>query len=167
MKTTLEQVRSSQWYERIYKLTVIIKGVDGFIELMTGLLLLLAPGWLHAMLRALSGEALEHSNRFMRYIAENIAHIDADIARGGLVVVILFLLTHGVVKLALVWALLKEILWAYPYALAVLTAFFLYQLYLSVTHLTVGMVLFTLLDAVIIWVVWGEWRELKHKAAKT
>ena len=165
MNKRLEQIRENSWYERIYKLTVAIKGFDGLVELLAGILLLIAPSWLHSVLGAISGEASEHHGRFMQYIAVHVAHIDVDLARGGLVVVVLFLISHGVVKLTLVWALLKEILWAYPYALAVLFAFFVYQLYLCFAHPGIGMVIFTLLDALIIWVVWGEWQKLKLEIA--
>lgn len=160
----LQQLRENDWYERLYKVTVIIKGLDGLVELLAGLLLIVAPRFLHYVLQNLSGEALEHHGRFMRCVAENIAHIDADFARGGLIVVVLFLVTHGVVKLTLVWALLRKVLWAYPYALGVLVLFFLYQLYLLIAHPTVGMALFTLIDALIIYVVWGEWQKLNQDA---
>ena len=165
MTTKLEKLRENPWYERIYKVTVAVKGFDGLVELIAGILLLIAPSFLHAILQALSGEALSHHGRFMRYIAENIAHIDKELAAGGLIIVVLFLISHGVVKLALVYALLKELLWAYPYALAVLFMFFVYQLYVFVVHPTLGMGLFTLLDAIIIWIVWGEWQKLKTEVA--
>ncbi len=163
MNAHLERMRENPWYERIYKLTVAIKGFDGFVELIAGALLLVAPSWLHWILGVISSESSEHHGRFMQYIAVHVAHIDVDLAKGGMFVVVLFLLTHGVVKLALVWALLREILWAYPYALLVLFAFSVYQLYLCFAHPGIGMVLFTLLDAIIIWVVWGEWQKLKYE----
>ena len=166
MNTTLERIRENPWYERLYKLTVAVKGIDGLIELLSGVALLVAPGLLHHILQGLSGEVLEHPNNFMQYIADNIAHVDADLTKGGMTIVILFLISHGVVKLALVYALLKEILWAYPYALLLLCGFFVYQLVIFVLHPTLGMGLFTLLDAFIIWVVWGEWRKLAHEVAQ-
>lgn len=144
-------------------LTVAVKGVDGLIELVAGLILLIAPSKLHQFLAFLSGEARESSHQFMRQIAEYIAHVDTDVTRGGLVVVILFLVIHGVVKLSLVYALLRRILWAYPYALGVLVLFLIYQLYVCIIQPSVGMMLFALLDAIIVWVVWGEWRKLARE----
>lgn len=147
----------------MYKLSVAVKGFDGLVEFVTGLLLLVAPSLLHTVLSALSNEALEQTSRTMHYIAENIAHVDASLARGGVLVVALFLLSHGVVKLAMVYCLLREILWAYPYALAVLGGFFVCQVYVFIVHPSVGMALFSVLDAIIIWLVWGEWRKLAAK----
>ncbi len=161
----LQVLRDSRWFQRLYIVTIVIKGIDGLIELLAGLTLLVAPGLLHHVLSYLFGRANVNHGHFMHFVAENIARIDADLARGGLTIVILFLVTHGVVKLGLVYALLRKFLWAYPYALAILGLFFLYQLYLCVVHPTIGMALFTLLDALIIWIVWGEWQKLKSEQA--
>jgi len=163
MQGRLSRVTNSQWYEGAYKLSVAIKGFDGLVEFVTGILLLVAPSLLHAVLSALSHEALEQTGRTMHYIAENIAHVDVDLAKGGVLVVALFLLSHGIVKLVMVYCLLKEILWAYPYALAVLFGFLVYQVYVFVVHPSAGMGVFCLLDAIIIWLVWGEWRKLTIK----
>jgi len=162
----LQHLRENPWYERVYKIGVAIKGFDGLVELVAGILLLAAPQVLHTALQAVSGEALEHHGRFMAYISENVAHIDTDLSKSGLLFIAIFLISHGVVKLALVYALLKEIVWAYPYALVVLSGFFIYQVYAFVVHPTVSMAIFSLLDAVIIWLVWGEWQKLKLDAQK-
>lgn len=162
----LQQMRNSPWFDRLYLLTVIVKGFDGLVELLAGFILLIAPNGLHHLLAFLSGEARESSHQFMRQLAEYIAHVDTDVTRGGLTVVILFLLIHGIVKLSLVYALLRRILWAYPYALGVLALFLVYQLYVCVVQPSVGMTLFAALDAAIVWVVWGEWRKLVREAAE-
>lgn len=162
----LERARETTWYEKVYKIGVAVKGFDGFIELLAGLWLLIAPGSLHQLLQFLFGHAVKHQSHFMQFIAEHIAHIDTELATGGLLVVVLFLLSHGIVKIALVYCLLKEIVWAYPYALAVLGAFTIYQAYLFISHPTIGMGLFTLIDIIIMWLVWGEWQKLKLEAKR-
>lgn len=162
-----QEIRNFAWFQRLYVVTIIVKGFDGLVELVAGLTLLIAPGLLHHILSYLFGRANVSHGHFMHFVAENIARIDGDLAKGGLAVVILFLITHGVVKLALVYALFRKLLWAYPYALAILGLFFLYQLYLCIIQPTVGMILFTLLDALIISVVWGEWQKLKNEKHAT
>lgn len=157
-------MRNTKWFDRLYLLTVVVKGFDGLAEFLAGLALLIAPQWLHILLDYISGEAGESSHQFIRNLAEYIAHVDTDITKGGLTVVILFLLTHGIVKLALVYALLRKLLWAYPYALGVLVLFLIYQIYVGIVQPSLGMTVFILLDVIIVWVVWGEWRELRREA---
>lgn len=147
-----------------YDIGVTVKGFDGVMELLTGLLLWVAPGLLHGVLQLLLGEAQERHTQLARFAAENIARIDADLTRSGLVVVIVFLIAHGVVKIALVIALFKQWRWAYPWAIAVLGMFLLYQVYVFVKHPAPIMALFSLLDALIVWLVYKEYRTLSRES---
>jgi len=153
---------STAKFERIYKVGVAIKGIDGLVELIVGVLLVAAPGVLHFFLRASVGEAAEHTGRTARFIAEYIARIDVSLAKGSTVFLTIFLISHGLVKIVLAYCLLKEILWIYPYALVVLIGFLVYQVYLAVLNPTIGTILFCVLDIIIIALVWDEWRRLKH-----
>lgn len=161
------KIRQQPWFEAVYKVGVGIKGLDGFLELAAGLLLLISPHTLHVLLGAIVNEAGHHHGHVTHFVATSIAHLDDDLARSGLTFLIIFLIGHGIVKLALVYCLLRRILWAYPYALGVLSLFLVYQLYaLARDPSSVGMWLFTILDIVIIWLVWGEWKDLKESERK-
>ena len=156
--------RHQPWFTTIYRIGVAIKGIDGLLELVAGLFLLFSPHLLHQFLQGIVGKAELHHTHTTHLVATYIAHIDADLARSGLTFLIIFLIGHGIVKLALVYCLLRRILWAYPYALGVLGFFLLYQLYaLIINPLSVGMWIFTALDIAIIYLVWGEWKDLKEK----
>jgi uncharacterized membrane protein len=66
------------------------------------------------------------------------------------------------VKVLLVIGLLKEKRWAYPASLAILAAFVAYQVYrYSYTH-SIGLIVLTAFDLVVIWLVWHEWRLLRR-----
>lgn len=146
-----------------YDIGIAIKGFDGTVELIAGILLWVAPGLLHGTLQTLLGEARESNSRMMQFVADNIGRIDADLAKSGLVIVIFFLIMHGVVKVGLVICLFKKWHWAYPWAIAVLSAFLVYQVYVFVKHPTFPMALFSVLDAVIVWLVYKEYREVAPK----
>lgn len=150
-----------------YDIGIAIKGFDGAVELIAGVLLWVAPGLLHQVLQTLLGEAREKStSHMMGFIADNIARVDADLLKSGLAVVIFFLIMHGVVKVGLVICLFKKWHWAYPWAIAVLSAFLVYQVYVFIKHPTVGMALFSILDAVIVWLVYKEYREVAPKSSR-
>jgi len=153
---------STAKFERVYKIGMAIKGFDGIVEFIVGVLLVAAPGVLHFLLGALIGEATEHTSRTAHFIAQYIARIDVDLAKSSTVFLAVFLISHGLVKIILVYCLLKEILWVYPYALAVLIGFLVYQVFLTVLHPTIGTVILCILDIIIVALVWDEWRRLKH-----
>lgn len=150
-------------FQVLYTVGIIIKGFDGLLEVVAGMAILVSPQLVHAALTALAGELGEYNAHVWQFVAEYIARVDSDLVRSGATFLITFLLVHGLVKLALVYCLFKEIIRAYPVALMVLLLFLLYQIYVLVVQPTIGMVVFTVLDAAIIWLVWGEYRDLRDK----
>ena len=73
-----------------------------------------------------------------------------------------YLLSHGVVKLALVAGLLRRKLWAYPASLAVMALFIAYQVYrYTFTH-SAGLIVLTLFDLLVVWLIWHEYRLLRR-----
>ena len=74
----------------------------------------------------------------------------------------LYLLIHGVVKIALVWALLKRVLVAYPVAVLVFAAFIAYQLYRYTLTGGLALLALTALDVVVIALVYMEYRALSQ-----
>ncbi len=68
-----------------------------------------------------------------------------------------YLLSHGVVKLALVAELLRNKLWAYPASLIVLGLFILYQIYRFYYTQSVGLVVLTVFDLIVMVLIWHEY----------
>jgi uncharacterized membrane protein len=155
--------RKTKYFQYVYKVGIAIKGFDGLVELVAGLLLAFSPSLVHRLLGSIAGEVNEQQGKIFQSVADSVARVDADFAKNSALFLVIFLISHGVIKLALVYALLKEITKAYPYALVVLVLFLVYQLYVLAIHPTLGMALFALLDAIIIWLVWGEYRDLREK----
>lgn len=158
-----KKLRQQPWFETLYKIGVGIKGFDGAVEFVAGIALLISPSLVHTLLSGIAREAGEHNGNVYHFIADYIARTDNDLAKSGLVFLILFLVIHGAVKLALVYCLLKEIVSAYPIALGILVAFLIYQIYVFIVSPSLGMALFTILDVIIIWLVWGEYQDLREK----
>jgi uncharacterized membrane protein len=156
-------LRLHPWFEAVYKIGVGIKGFDGLVEFAIGVALLFSPQLVHTLLGGVAQELGEHHGQVFQFIAEYVARVDGELARSGLTFLIVFLITHGLVKLGLVYCLLREIVRAYPVALAILGAFLVYQVYVFIIHPTIGMAIFSVLDAVIVWLVWGEYRDLQAK----
>ncbi len=151
------------WFERLYRVGIVVKGFDGIVEFVSGMAILLSPHLLHMALIGVSAEFGEHNARPFQFIAQYIGRVDTQLFHSGLFFLTLFLITHGAVKIALVYALIRRIVKAYPAALVTLVLFLLYQIYVLITSFSVLMVFFTLLDVAIIWLVWNEYLELKTK----
>lgn len=151
--------------DKFYEVGILIKGFDGLVELVSGVLLLTVPP--HAILSVTysltRGELAQDPHDFF---ATHLVHAGAHLAEGHNAFVAAFLLIHGAVKVGLVVALLLNKVWAYPVGLVLLSLLFLYQVYDLVTKPTVGMALLSVLDAAIVWLVWREWQKVKSDRGK-
>lgn len=148
--------------DKTYEIGILLKGIDGLLEMLGGILLLVVkPSTITGVAAFLTQRELSHDPH--DFIANHILLYARDLAQGSHVFAVVFLLTHGLVKIVLVAALLRNYRWAYPFALITLGLFVVYQLYRMVIEPTWGMGLLTALDLIIIWLIWREWGQQRIK----
>lgn len=146
--------------DKAYEIGILIKGIDGILELLGGaLVLLLNPHTVTSITNFLTQDALQENPH--NIIATHVLKLGNHLAGGHNLFAAAFLLTHGLVKVVLVTCLLLNKLWAYPWALGVLGLFLVYQAYLLVTKPTFGMAFLTVLDIVIIGLIYREWQQVR------
>jgi len=73
----------------------------------------------------------------------------------------IYLLSHGVIKMFAVIALLRKKLWGYPLSIAVFGGFIVYQIYRFTVTGGIGLIVLTIFDLVVIWLIWLEYRVVK------
>jgi uncharacterized membrane protein len=141
----------------LFQAAVVVKGVDGVLELIGGaLLFFVSPSTLHRLVAVLTQHELaEEADDWLvmalRRLAESLSMETRQFASA-------YLIGHGLLKVFLAVSLLRERLWAFPLALSVLTLFVAYQLHrFSRTHSTVLLAL-TVLDMVVMVLIWREYR---------
>ena len=146
-----------------FKVSLVLKGVDGFLEVLGGALLLaISPATMDRLARDLfQHELSEDPNDF---VAHHVLHLTANLHATQLFGAI-YLLSHGVAKLVMVIGLWKRQRWAYPFALTFLIAFVVYQLYRMTFAPSVSLALLTVFDVFVIWLVWRDYGEQHTKAA--
>lgn len=159
MKATTPASRAARarGAELAYRVGIWLKAIDGLIELVAGLLLWLAPSVLRAALAPFI--STDADDRVVRHLVANLAgRLDTGIAAGPSHFVIIFLLTHGVIKLGLAYCLIRGYRWVYPYAIGILGLFALYQIYAVIRSPSIGSVVFLLIDSAIVVLIWREAR---------
>ena len=148
--------------DKSYEIGILIKGVDGVLELIGGILVLtLSAGAVNSITRFLTQNELQENPH--SYVAVHIVNFGNHLAAGHSWYAAAFLLTHGLVKVVLVTCLLLNKIWAYPWAIGALALFLIVQFYQLVTVPSFGMAFLTVLDIVIIWLVWREWQKQKSE----
>jgi uncharacterized membrane protein len=136
------------WVDRLFVLGILGKGVDGLGEIVGGILVLVVrPVQIRTLIRVLTQDELSEDPHdvLANWLMRSADRINVDTLTFGAI----YLLAHGVVKLVLVIALLRNRLWAYPWMIAVLLAFIAYQVYRIITFPTAGMVALTVFDVVV------------------
>jgi uncharacterized membrane protein len=148
-----------------FEVGVILKGLNGLLELIGGVLLLWFPpsAIQKLVVRLTQNELSEDPHDF---IATHVRQAAQSLSASTELFAALYLLSHGVIKALLVYALLRGKLWAYPTAIAVFAAFGVYQIYRYFIHPSGWLIALTVLDAVVIFLTWVEWQRLKRDHAK-
>jgi len=143
--------------DRIFELGIILKGLDGVLETIGGVLLLaVSPATINRLVSSLTQHELsEDPNDF---IARNVLGYVHGLTGTAVSFAAVYLLVHGIIKIVLVAALLRNQIWAYPWMIGFLLLFIFYQLYRIVLSPTFGLSALTIFDALIVWLTWREWR---------
>ncbi len=161
----MERINSAKLRETLFRSSVSLKGLDAALEIVAGgALLAMSPDWILRTIAFLTQDELAEDPRDL--VANYLLHAAQNFSLGSERFAALYLLSHGVIKIGLVAALLKAKLWAYPAALIVFGAFILYQLYrFTYTH-GLGLIALSLFDLIVIWLIWLEYRALKVRASR-
>jgi uncharacterized membrane protein len=150
-------VAVSSSLDRTFRISIILKGLDGALEVIGGLLLIvLSPRMIDDAARALTQHELSHDPN--DFIARHVLQAAHGLSHGSHLFAILYLLSHGLAKVVLVVALLRDVEWAYPGMIALLGAFIVYQLYRLVVDFTIGIALLTVFDVFVVWLTWREYQ---------
>lgn len=144
--------------DRTFRISVALKGLDGALETIGGLILLFVrPDAIARLARTLTQHELSQDPH--DFIARHVLRSATHLSHGTTFFAALYLLTHGAAKVFLVVAVLQHRFWAYPAIIVLLVAFILYQLYrLVFVKPTVGLSLLTIFDAFVVWLTWREYR---------
>lgn len=146
--------------DKTFKVSQVLKGLDGVLELIGGILLLGSPAQVGSLVQILTRHELSEDPHDL--VARALMHLAGTMTVSATLFGAIYLLLHGLVKIALIWAVLKDKLWAYPWMIAFLGVFILYQSYELVIAFTWGMVLLTAFDNFIVWLTMHEYRA--HRA---
>jgi uncharacterized membrane protein len=148
--------------DRLLRAALILKGLDGGVELLAGLALaVVGPRDLAGLTRRVVEHHLLGSPHGA--LAERFTAAEASLSGGDRGFAVLYLTLHGLVKLGLVVALLREVLPAYPVAVGVLGLFLGYEAYRAAHTGSVTLWVAAALDLAIALLVVREYRRLRRR----
>jgi uncharacterized membrane protein len=153
----------SDLLDRTFRIAVLLKGLDGLAEIVGGtILLFVSPVAINRFVEAVTRNELSQDPH--DFVATHLLHTAHGLHGTSLVFGAIYLLSHGVVKIVLVAAVLANRLWAYPWLIAFLVAFVFYQLYRIAVRVTFGMVGLTVFDAIVVWLTVREYQRVRARS---
>jgi uncharacterized membrane protein len=156
--------KSGDLLDRAFAVGIILKGLDGVLEVVGGILLLVvSPTTIDQLSRFLTQHELSEDPH--DFLATHLLHAAGSLTGSSLEFGALYLLSHGLIKIVLVAALLRDKIWAYPWMLVFLIVFIVYQIYRMTFAFSIGLLGLTIFDVVVVWLTYREYG--KQRAART
>ena len=160
----MSQFKPRDPLDRLFEIGIILKGLDGILETIGGLLLLaVTPATIDTLAARLTQHELSEDPH--DFIANHLLRFTHGLTGTAVTFAAVYLLLHGITKTVLVAALLRNQIWAYPWMLGFLLIFIGYQLYRIALSPTFSLSALTIFDAFIVWLTWREWRKQSAKAS--
>lgn len=145
------------WLHWLFESTLLLKAVFALLEVAAGLGLRLVP---HQRIADLTGW-LAHNHlieaRHGPVFTRLVAGLDG-FSSASQHFYALYLLAHGAIKLAIIVLLVRKLAFAYPLGMAVFAGFVVMQMVRFSHTQAPALLALSLLDAVVIWLTWREWR---------
>ena len=154
------EIKNLHIAHKLFIVSVLLKGLDGVFELIGGLAaFFVTKSTIVKVVEALvRRELLEDPHDIVATLLLRFAH---KYAPSFQTFVGIYLVSHGLIKIFIIYNLLKKRLWAYPVAIVVFSLFILYQVYAYINSPNIGLVVLTLMDVVVIALTLIEYRTLK------
>lgn len=156
----MEKVITEKRLHETFEISILLKGLHSVIEIIGGVLILFTTkAGITSLVASLTSEEIVEDPR--DFLALYLIKAANNLSMSGQQFAAFYLLSHGVIKLFVIWGLYKKKIWAYPTSITVFTLFILYQLYrYTFTH-SAWLLLFTVFDVIVILLTIHEWRRVR------
>lgn len=141
---------------RLFGVSILVKGVDGVLEVIGGVLLALSPSTVTGAIAFWTAHELsqEPDNWIANAVQRSLQSFSSETQH----FVTAYLVGHGLMKVFLVLGLWREKLWAFPTSLAFLAIFLVYQFYRFAHTHSMALLALAILDMVVMGFIWREYQ---------
>jgi uncharacterized membrane protein len=149
----------------VFRVSILFKGIYSFFELVLGVILIFvtSSAIYNFVYEIFRHELVEDPTDF---IANSLLTAVGNLSSSLKLFIAIYLISHGIIKLALIISLWKEKRWAYPIAMVVFSWFIIYQSYRYLIHPSLVLLFLNDLDLAVIILTLLEWRRLRYKRGR-
>jgi uncharacterized membrane protein len=160
---TASASRNEARIRRLFHVSLLLKAAHSVLEIVGGILLVVVSreGILKIVNRLTQEELFEDPHDWIaNYLVQGAQNLSAQSKSFAA----FYLLSHGVIKLGLIVAILRNKLWAYPAFMIALVLLIAYQSYKLLHGLSIGLAALTVLDLIVLALTWHEYRFVRATA---
>lgn len=156
MENKLKKLSNGNIIYVTFSVGLLIKALDATAEIGAGIgLIFLTPEIINNFTEFVSKGILSP------YLGDRVIEFGRSFSIKTRHFAIFYLLSHGILKMTVIFFLWKEKLWAYPLSVAIFGFFIVYQTYHFIGSHSIFLLLLTVLDAAMIILTIAEYRRLK------
>ena len=146
--------------DRIFELVILIKSFFGFFEILAGIIFAISGKLIvnNIIIAFAQQEIADDKNDFLANFLINSLH---DFSAGTYLFTVIYLILHGIINIFLGISLMKNKIWAYPWAVAGFSFFITYQILRYFYTHSILLLFLTLFDIFIVILVLLEYKNKK------
>lgn len=153
-------VKSKDLFHISFEIGLLLKGINGLLEIIGGILLLfLNPDRLNKLIILLTQNELSKDPKDM--IANALIALSHSFSISTQQFGIFYLMSHGIIKCILVFLLWRRKMWAYPLTILALVLFIAYQVYRYIISPSGFLILLSIFDIIMIVLTVIEYRKIR------
>jgi len=155
-----KSIKSKDVFHMGFEIGLILKGINGLLEIVGGLLLLfLNPDRMDKLIIILTQNELSKDPNDK--VANTLISLGHSLSISPNHYGIYYLMTHGLIKCILIFLLWRKKIWAYPLTMVVLAIFITYQLYRYTISPSAFLIALSVFDSIMIVLIFLEYRKIK------
>ena len=161
----MKSILSRKLIDRLFELGVLIKSFFGFFEILAGVVFAVSGRLVvnNLILSLTQQEISEDPSDFLtNFLIKTVNNYSA----GSYIFAVIYLIFHGAVNMSLAVALLRNKIWAYPWAIAGFSMFIIYQIYRYFHTHSLMLLSLTVFDIFVVFIVWLEYKRRIRKTKK-
>lgn len=144
-----------------FAVSLALKGAFAAVEVIAGVFVyFVAQQFVLDLVQVITRTELTEDPR--DFVANYLLHAAQNLSVSSQHFAAFYLLSHGLIKLWFITGLWREKLAYYPAAITVFGLFILYQMYRYSFTQSLLLLFITVLDGVVIWLTWSEYRHLRR-----
>ncbi len=165
MRTSKKEFRNVEVEHIAFRVSIILKGIESLIELLSGVLLLfLSSSGIQMFIYNLFAKELAEDPT--SFIATTVVHWASQFSTSVQWFLAVYFISHGIIKSGLLVGLWYEKIKLYPIAIGVFVLFIAYQVYKYILSPSGWLIYLTILDLIFIGLAILEYKHLKEHLIK-